>query len=87
MGKKIVKLTESDLNRLIKRTIMEMDDEMVSSETDHVSKGSEVIQSFMRSIADLKPYKQVDAIDEMISQLKIYKTNLTFGGAGNPNAR
>ena len=87
--KKIVRLTESDLNRIVKRTIIEMDMNMDSEtinglspqmdmevgETDSVD-ASSVIEDFMQSIADMRPEKQLDAIEDMMFQLKMYKTNL-----------
>jgi hypothetical protein len=98
--KKIVRLTESDLNRIVKRTIIEMDMDMdletinglrpqmdmEVGETD-IMDASSVIEDFMQSIADMRPEKQLAAIEDMMSQLKIYKTNLGFAGKGNPNAR
>ncbi len=100
--KKIVRLTESDLSRIVKRTIMEMDMDMDMDsetinglkrqmdmeveETDSVD-ASSVIEDFMQSIADMRPEKQLEAIEDMMFQLKMYKTNLGFAGKGNPNAR
>ena len=86
--KKIVRLTESDLTRLVKRTILEMEmgAEMEVGETDSMD-ASSVIEDFMQSIADMRPEKQLEAIEDMMFQLKMYKTNLGFTGKGNPNAR
>ena len=86
--KKIVRLTESDLNRIVKRTIleMEMNTEMEMGGTDSVN-ASSIIEDFMQSIAHMRPEKQLKAIEDMMFQLKIYKTNLGFAGKGNPNAR
>jgi len=98
--KKIVRLTESDLNRIVKRTIIEMDMDMDSEiinglrpqmdmevgETDSLD-ASSIIEDFMQSIADMRPEKQLEAIEDMMFQLKMYKTNLGFAGKGNPNAR
>ena len=86
--KKIVRLTESDLTRLVKRTILEMEmgAEMEVGET-HSMDASSVIEDFMQSIADMRPEKQLEAIEDMMFQLKMYKTNLGFAGKGNPNAR
>ena len=96
--KKIVRLTESDLNRIVRRAIMEMDmgSETINGltpqmgmgveETDSVDSSS-VIEDFMQSIADMRPEKQLEAIEDMMFQLKMYKTNLGFAGKGNPNAR
>ena len=100
--KKIVRLTESDLNRIVRRAIMEMDMEMDMGsetingltpqmgmeveETDSMDSSS-VIENFMQSIADMRPEKQLEAIEDMMFQLKMYKTNLGFAGKGNPNAR
>jgi len=86
--KKIVRLTESDLTRLVKRTILEMQmgAEMEVGETDSMD-ASSVIEDFMQSIADMRPEKQLEAIEDMMFQLKMYKTNLGFAGKGNPNAR
>jgi len=41
----------------------------------------------MQSIADMRPEKQLEAIEDMMFQLKMYKTNLMSMGKGNPNAR
>jgi hypothetical protein len=102
--KKIVRLTERDLSRIVKRAIMEMDGDMDMGmdsdrvngmspqmdmeveETDGVD-ASSVIENFMQSIADMRPEKQLEAIEDMMFQLKMYKTNLGFAGKGNPNAR
>jgi hypothetical protein len=100
--KKTVRLTERDLSRIVRRTILEMDMEMGMDsgringmtpqmdmevgETDSLD-ASSVIEDFMQSIADMRPEKQLEAIEDMMFQLKMYKTNLMSMGKGNPNAR
>jgi hypothetical protein len=83
MGK-TVRLTESDLNRIVRRTISEMD---FSLEKEESSGGADMVQSYMQSIADMSPEKQLEEVDEMMFQLKMYKTNLLSLGKGHPNAR
>ena len=87
--KKTVRLTERDLSRIVRRTIMEMDGDMDMGmdsdrvngmspqmdmeveETDGVD-ASSVIENFMQSIADMRPEKQLEAIEDMMFQLKIF---------------
>ena len=102
--KKTVRLTERDLSRIVRRTIMEMDGDMdMGMDSDRVNgmspqmdmeveetdgiDASSVIENFMQSIADMRPEKQLEAIEDMMFQLKMYKTNLMSMGKGNPNAR
>lgn len=68
------------VNGLSRQTDMEVE------ETDGVD-ASSVIEDFMQSIADMRPEKQLKAIEDMMFQLKMYKTNLMSMGKGNPNAR
>lgn len=68
------------VNGLSRQTDMEV------GETDGVD-ASSVIEDFMQSIADMRPEKQLKAIEDMMFQLKMYKTNLMSMGKGNPNAR
>lgn len=97
--RKTVRLTERDLSRIVRRTIMEMDGDMDMDmgmdsdrvnglsrqtdmevgETDGVD-ASSVIEDFMQSIADMRPEKQLKAIEDMMFQLKMYKTNLMSMG-------
>ena len=61
------------VNGLSRQTDMEVE------ETDGVD-ASSVIEDFMQSIADMRPEKQLKAIEDMMFQLKMYKTNLMSMG-------
>jgi hypothetical protein len=63
--KKIVRLTESDLTRLVKRTIleMEMDTEIeMEVERDPIKDVKSAIESYMQSIANKDPQYQREKI-------------------------
>ena len=76
--KKIVRLTESDLTRLVKRTILEM--EMgtdMEVERDPIEDVKSAIESYMQSIANEDPQYQREKIMELINvDLKPYLASL-----------
>jgi anaerobic ribonucleoside-triphosphate reductase len=78
--KKIVRLTESDLNRIVKRTIieMEMDTEIeMEVERDPIKDVKSAIESYMQSIANKDPQYQREKIMELINvDLKPYLASL-----------
>jgi hypothetical protein len=63
--KKIVRLTESDLNRIVRRTINEMD--MGNEETESVDTDA-VLDNFMKSIAHMSHEKQLELVNDMMFQ-------------------
>jgi hypothetical protein len=70
--KKIVRLTESDLTRLVKRTILEME-----VERDPIEDVKSAIESYMQSIANKDPQYQREKIMELINvDLKPYLASL-----------
>ena len=72
--KKIVRLTESDLTRLVKRTILEMEMEV---ERDPIEDVKSAIESYMQSIANEDPQYQREKIMELINvDLKPYLASL-----------
>jgi hypothetical protein len=72
--KKIVRLTESDLTRLVKRTILEMEMEV---ERDPIEDVKSAIESYMQSIANKDPQYQREKIMELINvDLKPYLASL-----------
>lgn len=72
--KKIVRLTESDLNRIVKRTILEMEMEV---ERDPIEDVKSAIESYMQSIANKDPQYQREKIMELINvDLKPYLASL-----------
>jgi hypothetical protein len=76
--KKIIRLTESDLTRLVKRTILEM--EMgtdMEVERDPIEDVKSAIESYMQSIANEDPQYQREKIMELINvDLKPYLASL-----------
>jgi len=72
--KKIVRLTESDLSRIVKRTILEMEMEV---ERDPIEDVKSAIESYMQSIANKDPQYQREKIMELINvDLKPYLASL-----------
>ena len=72
--KKIVRLTESDLSRIVKRTILEMEMEV---ERDPIEDVKSAIESYMQSIANEDPQYQREKIMELINvDLKPYLASL-----------
>jgi hypothetical protein len=72
--KKIVRLTESDLTRLVKRTILEMEMEV---ERDPIEDVKSAIESYMQSIANKDPQYQREKIMELINvDLRPYLASL-----------
>ena len=72
--KKIVRLTESDLTRLVKRTILEMEMEV---ERDPIKDVKSAIESYMQSIANKDPQYQKEKIMELINvDLRPYLASL-----------
>jgi histone H3/H4 len=70
--KKIVRLTESDLSRIVKRTILEME-----VERDPIEDVKSAIESYMQSIANKDPQYQREKIMELINvDLKPYLASL-----------
>jgi hypothetical protein len=78
--KKIVRLTESDLTRLVKRTILEMEmgtDMEMEVERDPIEDVKSAIESYMQSIANEDPQYQREKIMELINvDLKPYLASL-----------
>jgi hypothetical protein len=78
--KKIVRLTESDLTRLVKRTILEMEmntDMEMEVERDPIEDVKSAIESYMQSIANKDPQYQREKIMELINvDLKPYLASL-----------
>lgn len=77
--KRIVKLTESDLTRIVRRVIKE---NKTISEMEELNSTTQLaknnIEKFMMEIAGESPEKQMEAIQEMMFQLKIYAKNLEY---------
>jgi len=70
--KKIVRLTESDLSRIVKRAILEME-----VERDPIEDVKSAIESYMQSIANKDPQYQREKIMELITvDLKPYLASL-----------
>jgi hypothetical protein len=78
--KKIVRLTESDLSRIVKRTILEMEmntDMEMEVERDPIEDVKSAIESYMQSIANKDPQYQREKIMELINvDLKPYLASL-----------
>jgi hypothetical protein len=71
--KKIVRLTESDLNRIVRRTINEMD--MGNEETESVDTDA-VVDNFMKSIAHMSHEKQLELVNDMMFQFYFLHSNM-----------
>jgi histone H3/H4 len=70
--KKTVRLTESDLSRIVKRAILEME-----VERDPIEDVKSAIESYMQSIANKDPQYQREKIMELINvDLKPYLASL-----------